>query len=184
MRVIAGKARRIQLKTPKGLNTRPTSDRIKETLFNIINSYLNDIRFLDLFSGSGAIGIEALSRGAKHATFVDKDRNSVNCIKENLITTKLMDAAEIINSDVIKAISLLESKDYIYNLVFVDPPYNMNIEKEILIVLENSNIINSDSIIIIESSIETEFDYINNMRFQIFKIKEYGSCKHTFIEFK
>lgn len=184
MRVIAGKARRIQLKTPKGLNTRPTSDRIKETLFNIINSYLNDIRFLDLFSGSGAIGIEALSRGAKHATFVDKDRNSVNCIKENLITTKLMDAAEIINSDVIKAISLLESKDYIYNLVFVDPPYNMNIEKEILIVLENSNIINSDSIIIIESSIETKFDYIDNMRFQIFKIKEYGSCKHTFIEFK
>ncbi|HHT98274.1 MAG TPA: 16S rRNA (guanine(966)-N(2))-methyltransferase RsmD [Clostridiales bacterium] len=184
MRVIAGKAKRLQLKTPKGLDTRPTSDRIKETLFNMINPYLNNTMFLDLFSGSGAIGIEALSRGAKFATFVDKDRNSINCIKENLITTKLMDTAEIINLDVVKAINLLESKEVIYDLVFMDPPYNMDIEKEILVILENSNIINNDSIIIIESSIETKFDYIDNMNFQIFKTKEYGSCKHTFIEFK
>ena len=80
MRVIAGTARRIQLETVKGNNTRPTTDRIKETLFNIINNDLYDIDFLDLFSGSGAIGIEALSRGASSATFVENNRNAIKCI--------------------------------------------------------------------------------------------------------
>lgn len=87
MRVIAGKAKRLQLKTPKGLDTRPTTDRIKETLFNMIQDELYDIRFLDLFAGSGGIGIEALSRGAKEAVFVEQNREACSIIKENLTFT-------------------------------------------------------------------------------------------------
>ena len=87
MRVIAGSARRLNLVTPKGNNTRPTSDRIKETLFNILSPMLYDVNFLDLFAGSGGIGIEALSRGAKSATFIEKDKEAVKCIKKNLETT-------------------------------------------------------------------------------------------------
>ena len=84
MRVIAGSAKRIQLKTVEGLDTRPTTDRIKETLFNMISEYLADSTFLDLFSGSGAIGIEALSRGALKACFVEQSKSAMNCIRENL----------------------------------------------------------------------------------------------------
>ena len=89
MRVIAGSARRIQLQTPVGLDTRPTTDRIKETLFNMIQPQLWDCQFLDLFSGSGAIGIEALSRGAKNAVFVEQGAEAMHCIEKNLQATKL-----------------------------------------------------------------------------------------------
>ena len=88
MRVIAGKARRIQLKTVPGMETRPTTDRIKETLFNVLQTELYSARFLDLFSGSGAIGIEALSRGCEMAVFVENNRNAAECIRENLKATK------------------------------------------------------------------------------------------------
>ena len=91
MRVIAGTARRLQLKTIEGDGTRPTTDRIKETLFNMLQYDLAECRFLDLFSGSGAIGIEALSRGAKRAWFVENNPAAVKCIKENLQFTKLID---------------------------------------------------------------------------------------------
>ena len=89
MRVIAGKARRLALKTVPGMETRPTTDRIKETLFNILQPEIPDCRFLDLFSGSGGIGIEALSRGAESAVFVEKNPKACTCIRENLTFTKL-----------------------------------------------------------------------------------------------
>ena len=89
MRVIAGSARRLLLKTVEGMETRPTTDRIKETLFNMLQNDLYGARFLDLFAGSGAIGIEALSRGAKEAVFVDKGDGQISCIRENLKTTHL-----------------------------------------------------------------------------------------------
>ena len=98
MRVIAGKARRIQLKSMEGMNTRPTTDRIKETLFNMLSQDIYGCHFLDLFSGSGAIGIEALSRGAASAVFVEHNRQAVACIKENLTKTKLMSQAEMSDS--------------------------------------------------------------------------------------
>ena len=129
MRVIAGTARRIQLETVKGNNTRPTTDRIKETLFNIINNDLYDIDFLDLFSGSGAIGIEALSRGANSATFVENNRNAIKCIETNLKKTHLKEQGNVVFCDVMRA---LESLQLIYqsiHIFFLDPPYNKLIEK-------------------------------------------------------
>ena len=110
MRVIAGKARRINLVTPDGLDVRPTTDRIKETLFNIINMEVFDCSFLDLFSGSGAIGIEALSRGAYKATFVEKSIHSIKCIEENLQNTQLTDKAVIIKMDVLDTLNRLKEK--------------------------------------------------------------------------
>ena len=94
MRVIAGTARSMPLKTVKGMDVRPTTDKTKETLFNVLQTDVPDSRFLDLFSGSGAIGIEALSRGAASAVFVEHNRQAVACIKENLTKTKLMSQAE------------------------------------------------------------------------------------------
>ena len=123
MRVIAGTAKRLVLKTLDGIETRPTTDRIKETLFNIITPYLFDCSFLDLFAGSGGIGIEALSRGAGEAVFVEKNPKAMVCIKENLVHTKLAYKAMTIQTDVLSALKRLED-DKQFEYIFMDPPYN------------------------------------------------------------
>ena len=110
MRVIAGTARRLPLVTPKGMETRPTTDRIKETLFNILQNDLPGCHFLDLFAGSGAIGIEALSRGAAKAVFVDNSKEALSCIRQNLEKTHLADRAIVIGQDCAGAIHALDAK--------------------------------------------------------------------------
>lgn len=182
MRVIAGKARRLNLKTPLGYDTRPTTDKVKETLFNILSPYLADSDFLDLFSGSGAIGIEALSRGAKYAAFVENDRAALECIKSNLKFTKLDSQAEIYPIGVFEAIKALEIKGKVFDVVFMDPPYNSDFERDVLFALQNSSIIYCDTIIVVEASRQTKFDYLKDTRFRQFKNKEYKSNQHVFLE--
>src|SRR5699024_1523512 len=104
MRVIAGTAKHLKLKTVEGMNTRPTTDRIKETLFNMISFQVERCRFLDLFSGSGAIGIEALSRGAREAVFVEQNRKAASCIRDNLEHTHLRERAAVMEQDVMAAL--------------------------------------------------------------------------------
>lgn len=182
MRVIAGKARRLTLKTPQGYDTRPTTDRIKETLFNILNPYLADADFLDLFAGCGAIGIEALSRGAKYVAFIENDKAALDCIKSNLKHTKLEPQAEIYPMDVFDALRALEVKGKVFDIVFMDPPYNANYEREVLFALQKSNIIYCDTIIVVEASKQTSFDFLNDTGFRIIKKKEYKTNQHVFIE--
>lgn len=181
MRVIAGKARRIQLNTIPGNDTRPTTDRIKETLFNIINYRLYDINFLDLFSGSGAIAIEALSRGAKRATLVEKNRNAVKCIRDNLERTRLEEQAQVLCDDVFSALRKLEGKKECFDIVFLDPPYNKELEKNVLIFLAKSDLINENSTIIVEASLETDFEYAKELGFEITREKRYKTNKHIFL---
>ena len=181
MRVIAGTAKRLQLKTVKGDNTRPTTDRIKETLFNMLQNDIEDCRFLDLFSGSGAIGIEALSRGAKEAVFVENNKEAINCIKENLRFTKLANSGIVMAYDVMSAISMLEGRNAKFDIVFMDPPYNKEIEKEVLNRLKQSEIIDSDTMIIVEASLDTSFSYLEDMGYELFKEKKYKTNKHMFI---
>ena len=181
MRVIAGTAKRLQLKTVEGMDTRPTTDRIKETLFNMISEYLADSYFLDLFSGSGAIGIEALSRGAAHASFVEQSKKAMECIKENLAYTKLADRAELYETDVINALSRMEGRNT-FDYVFMDPPYNQLLEKKVLEYLGSSNLLSEDALIIVEASIETNFSYVSELGFSIIKEKIYKTNKHIFLE--
>lgn len=181
MRVIAGSAKRLQLKTIDGMDTRPTTDRIKETLFNMISSYLADSNFLDLFSGSGAIGIEALSRGAAYAAFVEQSKKAMDCVRENLQYTKLADRAELYETDVINALSLMEHNKK-FDYIFMDPPYNKLSEKRVLEYLSTSRLLSEDGIIIVEASLETDFSYVSELGFSIIKEKEYKTNKHVFIE--
>lgn len=183
MRVIAGKARRIQLNTIKGNDTRPTTDRIKETLFNMINPILYDINFLDLFSGSGAISIEALSRGAKKATLVEKNRLAVQCIQSNLEKTHLAEQAVVLCDDVFLALKRLDSKGEVFDIIFLDPPYNQELEKNVLIFLAKSDLINENSTIIVEASLETDFEYVKDLGFKITRDKQYKTNKHIFLKF-
>lgn len=181
MRVIAGSARRILLKTLDGIDTRPTTDRIKETLFNMINMDVYDSSFLDLYSGSGAIGIEALSRGAKNATFVENNRDAIACIKSNLKVTHLEDKGKVVYGQVMTILDHLESNQDSYDFIFMDPPYDKEYEMEALCYLNDSKLIHKNTVIIVESSLNTNFDYIENMNLQIIKIKEYKTNKHIYI---
>lgn len=182
MRVISGKARRIQLKTIEGMDTRPTTDRIKETLFNMLNPYLADCNFLDLFSGSGAIGIEALSRGASHATFVENNKLAIDCIKTNLNTTRLDELASVYSMNVIAALETLESRNEVFDIIFMDPPYGDLHEKGIIEYLNHSKLVHEDTMIIVEASLDTDFTYVENTKFKIAKKKEYKTNMHVYIE--
>ena len=181
MRVIAGKARRVQLHTIEGMDTRPTTDRIKETLFNMIAHGLCDASFLDLFAGSGAIGIEALSRGAKEAVFVEKSPRAATCIRENLARTKLSEEAEVITTDVISALRRLEGRKK-FDYIFMDPPYNHELEKEVLTFLSHSDLLEEDALLIVEASLETDFSYLEELGFTLIKRKEYKTNAHIFIQ--
>ena len=182
MRVIAGKARRLQLKSIEGLSTRPTQDRTKETLFNVLQPSIERSVFLDLFSGSGAIGIEALSRYAKEAYFVENQRKACDCIKENLIHTKLMDQAHILAKDVIAAIGWLEDRGVVFDIIFMDPPYDKELERDVLYRLENSSICSEDTLVVVEASLETDFSYAESAGFTVLKEKCYKNNKHVFLE--
>lgn len=181
MRVIAGSAKRVQLQTPEGLKTRPTTDRIKETIFNMLQPYLADCNFLDLFSGSGAIGIEALSRGAEYAAFIEKDKEALQCIKKNLSTTKLEAKADILFMDILQGLKTLEKKEVVFDIIFMDPPYNQGFEIQVLEYLKASKLLNDDTIVIFEASLETETDKIEKLGFTIEKIKKYKTNMHVFV---
>ena len=181
MRVIAGSAKRLQLKTLEELDTRPTTDRIKETLFNMITPYLFDCEFLDLFSGSGGIGIEALSRGAREAVFVEKNPKAMACVKENLKHTNLEKKALTLTKDVMTALYQLEG-EIVFDYIFMDPPYHQELEKRVLEYLSESELVYDDTVIIVEASKETDFSYLNALGFSMIKEKVYKTNKHVFIE--
>ncbi len=182
MRVIAGRARRLQLKTVKGMSTRPTTDRIKETLFNMLQNDIEGCTFLDLYSGSGAIGIEALSRGAKKAVFVENNRDAIDCIKYNLRFTKLQEYGKVMENNVVTAMEILNKRNEKFDIVFMDPPYNNEIERETLKVILGLDIINEYSVVIVEAAIETDFSYTSDMGYKIIKEKIYKTNKHVFLK--
>ena len=185
MRVIAGSARRLKLVTPEGLKTRPTSDKIKETLFNILQPEIYGSRFLDLFSGSGGIAIEALSRGASAAVLVENDREALRCIKQNITHTKFDDKAEVIGKDVFRAIESMRLGNYPpFDLVFMDPPYKAGLEEKVLSALKSAGLLAEDVTIIVEAAEETDFEFAEYIGFDVYKEKFYKNSKHVFMTLK
>lgn len=181
MRVIAGSAKRLLLKTVDGMDTRPTTDRIKETLFNMLQPRIGDCMFLDLYSGSGAIGIEALSRGARMAVMIEKTPKAVTCIRENLERTRLEEKAMVMSCDVMSGLRTLEKRNYQFDIVFMDPPYGHEYERLALDYLAHSHMITEETLIVIEASKETEFGWLGALGFQMIKSKEYKTNKHIFV---
>ncbi len=181
MRIISGNKRGMLLETPDGMDTRPTSDRIKETLFNMIAPYVCDSYFLDLFAGSGQMGIEALSRGAREAVFVEKDKRAIACIENNLNKAKFDDDSLLLKTDVFSALNMLKNHS-VFDIVFMDPPYNKLIEKDVLKSLANSPFISDETLIIVEASLETDFDYVESYGYSITKEKLYKTNKHIFLK--
>ena len=182
MRVIAGKARSLRLKSIEGMDTRPTTDRIKETLFNMINDDLYGASFLDLFSGSGGIGIEALSRGARRAVFVESSRKAAACIQDNLKFTRLAPEGEVLVMDVFRALDTLAFRGESFSLIFMDPPYDRGLEKEVLSRLKASPLVTEETLLIVEASLETDFSYLEEFGYEVVKRKEYNTTVHMFLQ--
>lgn len=180
MRVIAGSARRLLLKSLEGIETRPTTDRIKETLFNIINNDLYGCVFIDLFSGSGGIGIEALSRGAKRAVFVEKNKKAAECIKYNLEHTKLKDYGDLIIGDVLSVLPGIRVEHA--DIIYMDAPYQAGVEKAVLDILSTLPYVDDETLIIIEAAIKTDFSFVEDTKFSVLRIKEYKTNKHLFLK--
>ena len=178
MRVIAGEARRLILKTLPGNDTRPTTDMIKETLFNMINFDIPGSRFLDLYAGSGAIGIEALSRGAVSAAFVDNNPKATAVISENLEHTHFTDRAQVITSEAVLSLRRLSGH---YDIVFMDPPYDNGLEDGVLRALAVSGLIDESTLLIVEMSIGADTEHFIGLGYDIEKIKSYKSNKHVFL---
>lgn len=182
MRVIAGTKKGLPLKTLEGDSTRPTNDRIKETLFNMISFDVPSSRFLDLFSGSGQIAIEALSRGAEYAILVESNPQAAKIIEDNLKFTGLGDDTSLITGDVFSALSGLKIKNSApYDIIFMDPPYKMEREHEILSLIKENTLLADDGMIIIEADIARDFTFAEEIGFTIDKIKKYKTNQHVFL---
>ena len=183
MRVISGSARGTTLNSIDDISTRPTLDRVKESLFNIIQNQIEDAIILDLFAGSGAIGIEFLSRGAEKAYFCDKSQKAINMVEKNLEKTKLKDKAVIFNTDYIDCINKISNIEF--DIVFLDPPYKENFSIKAIEKINENKLLKKGGIIIIETDEpEREIKEIKNTKidYEIYDLRKYGRASLIFLK--
>ena len=187
MRVISGKSRGTKIDTIDENTTRPTLDRVKESLFNIIQGKIQGSVVLDLFAGSGALGIEALSRGAKEAFFCDVNRSATEVIKKNLIKTHLEENAKVFNCDYKKFIEKTKGKTK-FDIVFIDPPYKMDLAVKACDELIKGNLVDKNGIIIIETDEfardNEEIEKNLSEKVTIVDKRKYGRANLIFLELK
>jgi len=181
MRVIAGSAKRLILQAPDD-KVRPTTDRTKETLFNIIANEIYGATILDLFAGSGALGIEALSRGASEVCFCDNYKNSIDCIRINLEHTKLIEKARIFKYDYVEALSNFAKEKMKFQVIFLDPPYNKGLQQEAIKLIHQYDLLTDDGIIVVESDLKTDLTQEAWPDYKVYKMKKYKKNKFTFIQ--
>ena len=183
MRIISGKARGTKLYTLEGKNTRPTLDRVKESLFNILQSKLQDATVLDVFSGSGALALESLSRGARKAILFDNSKQAISIIKRNIEKTHFEPQTEVFLKDYKQGLKLINEK---VDVVFVDPPYEQNIAAKAVEQIIKQDILKEDGIIILETdNVEREYKQLEIIKnINIKDLREYGRVKLIFLNRK
>jgi 16S rRNA (guanine966-N2)-methyltransferase len=152
LRVLGGKYRSLQLQSPRGSQTRPTTSMLRKAVFDMVQYSIEETRFLDLFAGSGAMGIEALSRGAAHATFVESHKDALKCIKANLASLKIGNEATVYSYDVFDVLKNLQKKGESFEIIYADPPYHItSIYAELLSYLDSSIVLAKGGTLFLES---------------------------------
>ena len=185
MRVISGTARGTLLHSIEDIHTRPTLDRVKESLFNIIQNDIEDAVVLDLFAGSGALGLEAISRGAKKVFFCEKNRDAALVVEKNIEKTRFTDQAILIKADFEKAIMQIQNLKEKVDVVFVDPPYKTDLVKKSINALLDSKVLNKNFIIVVETDEPDRIlEDIKNMDINIYDIRKYGRVSLLFLNHK
>lgn len=183
MRVVSGKFRGRKLKAVPGMATRPTTDKVKESLFNIIGPYFDGGQSLDLYGGSGGLSIEAVSRGIDVATIVDRQYAAIKTIRENVAATNASQSFQIIKQDARKALKLLNNQGQKFDLVFLDPPYAKQKIVEDIAMMVNYNLLNPESIVVCETNQEANLpDELNG--FELYRRHEYGITVLTIYKYK
>lgn len=183
MRIITGSAKGAKLKAPPGIDTRPTADRVKESVFNILGDIVVDASVLDVFAGTGNLGLEALSRGAKSAVFIDKSNDCIAIIKENAQRTQLIEHAEIHKNDVLRALDRFVQAGRSFDLVFCDPPYNQGFVQAVLEKLDKQPIMTLGGVVVIEHSRHEKItDEWENL--QLKRTERYGATLMSFLLYK
>ena len=170
MRVISGKLKGRVLKGYNIEGTRPTMDRVKESLFASIQDYIDDSIVLDLFAGSGNLGIEAISNGSSKVYFVDNNRECIKVINDNINTFNISNQCVVLNKDYKEALNYFKN-NIKFDIIFIDPPYKYNIKKELLDIILNNNLLNDNGIIVFEYS---DAEEIITSNFKLLKNKKYG----------
>jgi len=181
LRIIGGIARGVPIKAPDTKSTRPTLDRTKESVFNILMPYLADTMVLDLFAGSGSLGIEALSRGAKSAVFVDKSKICRDIILYNLEKTRFTKQAEVLAMDIENAIKYLSVRNEKFDIIFMDPPYNMNFVNKTIQNINDFDIMSEEGILACEHH-EDETPPVKVGNLVRTRIKHYRETLFSFYE--
>ena len=185
MRVISGKARGTKLNSIESLDTRPTLDRVKESVFNIIQNKIADAIILDLFAGSGAIGIEFISRGAKKAYFCEKAHNAIKMIYQNLNKTKFENQAEVFEMDYKKCLLKLAERKEQFNIIYIDPPYKANIAANAIKQIISLDLIAQNGIMIIETDeIERNLLELEELQVEVYDLRKYGRANLIFLNRK
>ena len=180
MRVISGDAKGTKLNSIDDKSTRPTLDRVKEPLFSIIQNDIPGANVLDLFAGSGALGIECLSRGANHCVFCDKSYKSISMINQNIQKTRMEDKSTIINKDYKKAIEQLKGQKF--DLIFIDPPYHLNIAVDSIKKILEYDVFSKEGIIILETDEEErELNQLEQIDLKVYDVRKYGRVKLIFL---
>ncbi|WP_160036481.1 16S rRNA (guanine(966)-N(2))-methyltransferase RsmD [Paenibacillus sp. An7] len=158
MRVISGTAKGRPLKAVPGTGTRPTTDKVKEAVFSMIGPYFEGGNVLDLFAGSGGLGIEALSRGMEKGIFIDLEPKSIEVIRANLKATKLESKAEVYRNEAGRALKLLAKRAYKFDVVFLDPPYRMKNADELMLAMQENDMFSEDAIVVVEYDADHEYE--------------------------
>ena len=185
MRVISGRARGTKLNSIDDIATRPTLDRVKESLFNIIRNKIPESIVLDLFAGSGAIGIECISRGASKAYFCEKSHIASKMIYQNLERTKFLDESTVIEKDYEMALKMLKEENISFDIIYIDPPYMKNIAVYSVEQILSLNILKEDGIIIIETDDENrELKELEKLQVQVYDSRKYGRVSLIFLNRK
>lgn len=183
MRIIGGEARGTKLSTLEGFETRPTLDRIKESLFNILQDKFYDAKVLDLFAGSGALGLETISRGAKEAILCDNSYNAIQIIKENANKTHLEKKVRILKNDYKKSLDILKGEKF--DIIFLDPPYESEFDIIALNVIIENEMLSSEGVIILETDHAQEKETIlKKMRINVYDLRNYGRVSLFFLNRK
>ncbi len=177
MRVISGIRRGLKLKCIEGETTRPTTDRVKESVFNIIQTHLPAESVLDLFAGSGALGIEALSRHSSHCVFVEQDKQAFACVKQNLENAKLLDNATLVLKD---ANTYLAGCSLKFDIIFLDPPYNKGLLTPVFELISKRSLLGDDGIIVVET--EKDGEIPEHIDFQVVRRATYGKTTVTILK--
>lgn len=183
MRIISGKARGTKLNTLEGLETRPTLDRIKESLFNILQNRIYGAKVLDLFAGSGALGLETLSRGADVAVFCDNSYQAIQIIKENVSKTHFENQAKIFKKDFKEILNSLKNERF--DIIFLDPPYESDLDLDALEIIIENNMLSDEGIIILETDRKKEkYDALNVLDINVYDLRNYGRVSLFFLNRK